>query len=58
MQPMGVTPQIRFALSRGFAKCGRLSGPIYPGRRSQNSLAPGYIYVAPMGLSVCGFVDS
>jgi hypothetical protein len=44
-------PQIKFALARGFAVSGLFREVIYPGRRAPRvALAPGYIYVAPLGL--------
>ncbi|HEY1789587.1 MAG TPA: hypothetical protein VGJ73_15625 [Verrucomicrobiae bacterium] len=48
-------PQIRRALSRGFANGGWVVGAKIPRAALADSLALGYIYIAPMGLSICGF---
>ena len=43
-------PHIKFALSRGFAKCGRVWTAFYPGLRALRlALALGYRYAAPGG---------
>jgi hypothetical protein len=43
-------PQIRLALSRGFAKCGRVMVFDIPRAALGDSLALGYKYFAPLGL--------